>query len=206
MKNKHLKRKNYYIQKKFQTKYLLLTILLLLAYTFLFVIIIFAPYMFTLYFDYPLAEQTNAAKALLLLHGTIWPGIGGAFLFFGAISIFISHKVAGPLYRLKKSLSQVAQGDLNVVVKLRKWDDLKDLAEHVNVLIEELRTFVTATKNDYDLLSDCIQELEQKIEKKILAEESGREIINKLKASRINIETALKKFNLELPPSNRTPF
>ena len=193
----YTKRRNYYIQKKFQTKYLFLTILLLLTYTFIFVIVIFAPYMFTLYFDYPLAEKAEAAKALLLLHSTIWPGIGGVILLFGVISIFISHKVAGPLFRLKKSLSQVTQGDLNIVVKLRKWDGLKDLAEHVNMLIEELRTFVTTSRNDYDLLSDYIQELEQKIEKKVLTEESGREIINKLQANRKNIETALKKFYLE---------
>jgi methyl-accepting chemotaxis protein len=192
-----LKRKNFYIQKKFQTKHLLLTILLLLTYTFIFVVIIFAPYMFTLYFDYPLAEKAEAARVLLLLHGTVWPGIGGAVLLFGMLSIFISHKIAGPLYRLKKSISLATQGDLSVVVKLRKWDDLKDLAEYVNILIEELRTFVTTAKNDYDLLSEYIQELEQKIENKVLPEESGREIINKLQASRKNIEAALKKFNLE---------
>lgn len=189
-------RKNYFIEKKFQAKYLLLTILMLLSYSFLFVIIIFAPYILTLHFDYPFTEKAEAARALLLLHSRIWPWIGGVILFFGAISIFISHKVAGPLFRMKRSLDKVTQGDLSVVIKLRKWDDLKDLAEHINLLIEELRTFVIALRNDYDLLSDYIQELEQKIEKKILTEESGREIIRKVQQSRKNIETALKRFNI----------
>ena len=177
------KRKNYFIEKQFQTKYVLLTMLMLLTYTFLFVIIIFAPYMLTLYFDYPLAERTEAAKAILLLHGTIWPWIGGVILFFGTISIFVSHKIAGPLFRLKKSLAQVTQGDLNVVIKLRKWDDLKDLAEHVNVLIGELRTFVINLRNDYSLLSEYILELEREIDAKILTEETGREIIRKVQES-----------------------
>ena len=190
------KRKNYFIERKFQTKYILLTLLLLLTYTFIFIVIIFAPYMLTLYFDYPLAEKAEAARAMLLLHGTIWPWISGIILFFGAISIFISHRIAGPLYRIKRSLSKVTQGDLSVVVKLRKWDDLKDLAEHVNILVDELRTFVITLRNDYDLLSDYIQELEQKIESKILTEESGRVIIKKVQASRKNIEEALKKFNI----------
>jgi uncharacterized coiled-coil DUF342 family protein len=88
----------------------------------------------------------------------------------------------------------VTKGNLNVVVKLRKFDDLKDLADHVNLLIEELRTFVTTLRNDYDLLSDYILELERKIEAKALTEESGREIINKVQASRKNIEAALEKF------------
>lgn len=190
------KRRNYFIEKQFQTKYILLTMLLLLTYTFFFIIIIFAPYMLTLYFDYPLAERTDAAKAILLLHSTIWPWVGGVILFFGAVSIFVSHKVAGPLFRLKKSLAQVTQGDLNVVIKLRKWDDLKDLAEHVNVLIEELRTFVANLRNDYSLLSEYILELEREIDAKILTEETGREIIRKVQESRKNIEEALKKFNL----------
>jgi len=190
------KRKNFFIEKQFQTKYILLTIFMLLTYTFLFVIIIFAPYMLTLYFDYPLAERSEAAKAILLLHARVWPWIGGVILFFGAISIFISHKVAGPLFRLKKSLSQVTQGNLNVSVKLRKWDDLKDLADHVNVLIEELRTFVSTLRNDYALLSEYILELEREIQAKVLTEESGREIILKVQESRKNIEAALKRFNI----------
>jgi len=191
------KRRNYFIEKKFQTKYILLTILLLLTYTLMFVAIIFAPYMLTLYFDYPLAEKTDAARALLLLHARIWPWIGGIIIFFGTVSIFISHKIAGPLFRLKKSLDRITEGDLDVVIKLRKWDDLKDLAEHINMLVAELRTFVITLRNDYGLLSEYITELERAIDAKILTEESGREIIKKVQESRKNIENALKKFNIQ---------
>lgn len=191
------KRRIYYIEKDFQTKHLILTMVLLLAYTFLFVIIIFAPSMLTLYFDNPLDEKAEAARRLLLLHSTVWPGIGGAILLFGALSIYISHKIAGPLYRLKKALSLITEGNLDVKVKLRKWDDLKDLAEQVNVLVEELRTFVTAMRVDYDLLSDYIVEIEREIKANVLTEESGRKIINKVQDSRKNIEAALKKFNIQ---------
>ena len=190
------KRRNYFIEKRFQLKYSILTMLLLLAYSFLFVIIIFAPYILTLYLDYPLVEKTEAARAILLLHAKVWPGIGIVILLFGIVSIYVSHKVAGPIYRLKKTLAEVTSGNLNVTVKLRKWDDLKDLADHVNILIEELRTFVTALKNDYNLLSEYILELEHKIETKMLTEESGREIINKVESSRKNILAALEKFNI----------
>jgi methyl-accepting chemotaxis protein len=189
-------RRNYFIEKKFQTKYILLTVLMLLSFSFLFLVVIFAPYILTLYFDYPLVEKADAARVLLLLDSTIWPWLGGAIVFFGVISVFVSHKVAGPVYRMKKSLSQVAAGDLGVVIKLRKWDDLQDLAEHINELTEELRTFVNTLKNDYNLLSGYIKELEQKIESKALTEESGREIIKKVEERRKNIETTFRKFNI----------
>jgi len=191
------KRKNYFIEKKFQTKYILLTVILLLVYTLLFLTIIFAPYMLTLYFDYPIDQKAEAARAILLLHGRIWPWVAGVITFFAVISVFISHKIAGPVYLLKKSLQDITEGNLNFKVKLRKWDDLKDLAEHINQLVEELRVFITTLKNDYDLLSDYILELERQIESKMLSEESGREIIKKVQASRKNIEAVLEKFKLQ---------
>ena len=192
------KRRIYYIEKKFQTKYLLLTIFLLLTYTFAFIIIIFSPYMLTLYLDfYSLSEKAEAARTLLLLHSTVWPGIGGIILLFGAVSIFITHKIAGPLYRLKKSLFMITEGNLDVKVKLRKGDDLKDLAEHVNILVDTFRTFVTTVTVDYDLLSDYISEIERDIKANVLTEESGRKIIKKVQDSRKNIETALEKFKIQ---------
>jgi methyl-accepting chemotaxis protein len=192
------KRRIYYIEKKFQTKYILLTIFLLLAYTFAFIIIIFSPYIFTLYFDfYSLSEKAEAARTLLFLHTKVWPGIAGIILLFGALSIFITHKIAGPLYRLKKTISEIINGNLDVNVKLRKKDDLQDLAEHVNMLAEELRNFVNTVKVDYDLLSEYILELEREIDSKMIIEESGRKIIKKVQNSRKNIEAALKKFNIQ---------
>ena len=192
------KRKTYYIEKDFQTKYILLTIFLLLTYTFAFIIIIFSPYILTLYLDfYSLSEKTEAARALLILHSTVWPGIAGIILLFGAVSIFITHKIAGPLYRLKKSLSVITEGNLDVKVKLRKGDDLKDLAEHVNMLVDAFRTFVNTVKVDYNLLSDYVLEIEREIKANVLTEESGRKIIKKVQDSRKNIETALEKFNIQ---------
>jgi methyl-accepting chemotaxis protein len=191
------RRRIYFIEKKLQAKYIMLTVVSLVLYTGIFVILVFSPYMITLHFDYPLAEKTEAARALLLLHGTVWPGLVAAIFFFSLLSVFITHKVAGPLFRMKKDISQVVEGDLNVVVRLRKGDDMKDLAEKINLLIEELRTFVTASKNAHDLLDGYIRELEQEMARKSLTEESGKEIIGKIQASRKNIEAALQKFHLE---------
>jgi methyl-accepting chemotaxis protein len=192
------KRRIYYIEKKFQTKYILLTIFLLLTYTFAFIIIIFSPYILTLYLDfYSLSEKAEAARTLLLLHSKVWPGIGAVILLFGAVSIFITHKIAGPLYRLKKSISEITEGNLDVKIKLRKRDDLKDLAEHVNMLAEELRTFVNTVRLDYDLLSEYILELEREIDAKMITEESGRALIHKVEANRKNIEATLEKFNIQ---------
>ena len=101
------------------------------------------------------------------------------------------------MYRLKKSIAEITEGNLDVKIRLRKWGDLKDLAEHVNMLAEELRNFVNTLKVDYDLLSDYVLQLEREIDAKRLSEESGREIIKKVQDSRKNIEAALEKFTIQ---------
>ncbi|MFQ5503554.1 MAG: HAMP domain-containing protein [Planctomycetota bacterium] len=50
-----------------------------------------------------------------------------------------SNRIAGPTYRLVKSLERVMEGDLNFRVKLREGDELTDLAEALNRHIDWLQ-------------------------------------------------------------------
>lgn len=197
MNMKPYKRRKFFIEKQFQTKYLLLTILLLALYSLIFVALIFLPYILPLHYNTPLTERAEAAEILLILHNRVWPALLVVIMLLGSLSIFISHKIAGPLYRLKKALQEITEGNLDTRVTLRKGDELRDMAEHINHLAEELRTFVTALKNDYDLLSTYIGELEKQIETRMISEESGREIIEKVNISRKNIHEALDRFKIK---------
>lgn len=53
-------------------------------------------------------------------------------------SIFISHKIAGPLYRFEKVLYQMSQGDLSVRCRLRKFDEARSVANAFNFSLEFL--------------------------------------------------------------------
>ena len=53
-------------------------------------------------------------------------------------SIFLTHKVAGPLVRIKRVLSQMGQGNFSQRIQLRKGDELGDLAETVNQLAQDM--------------------------------------------------------------------
>lgn len=61
-------------------------------------------------------------------------------------SIFLSHKVAGPLYRIEKFLKGVANGDLSAKLRLRKGDELQDLAEAINDMTDDLKYRVKKLK------------------------------------------------------------
>lgn len=65
------------------------------------------------------------------------------FLFAIAIlSIFVSHKIAGPVYRLERTTRIIARGDLTHSVKLRQGDELRDLQDAFNTMQESLRKMV----------------------------------------------------------------
>ncbi len=63
--------------------------------------------------------------------------VGIAMAIVGILTfLFFSHRVAGPIYNLRQSLEKLAAGDLTCRVRLRKKDELKDVAEALNHFTE----------------------------------------------------------------------
>ena len=69
----------------------------------------------------------------VILCGSCVSLVAGAFL-----AIFLPQKIAGPLYRISRELGEVGDGDMTVVIRLRKDDTLQSFAAHVNEVIAEL--------------------------------------------------------------------
>lgn len=53
-------------------------------------------------------------------------------------SLKISHRVAGPAYRICKSLERIRSGDLAFTVNLRKGDHLTEIRDQLNLLLDWL--------------------------------------------------------------------
>lgn len=159
---KTYKRSNYFIDRRYQTKYMVLTLMLLLAYSITLITMIFIPYIIDLGSGGPLAQQAEAARTLLALHRRIWPGVIAVILLYSVLSVYISHQVAGPVYRIKKAIQKILAGDLTASVHLRRRDDLKDLAECTNQLRNELVTFYSVLRDNQMLLVDYRNVLEGK--------------------------------------------
>ena len=60
-------------------------------------------------------------------------------IFTLAFGLFYSHRIAGPIYNLKKALREVRGGKVDRVVKFRKGDEFHDLAEEINKTIAWVR-------------------------------------------------------------------
>ncbi len=52
--------------------------------------------------------------------------------------IFVTHRIAGPVYRVQCDIDRVLAGEKNVRVRFRKRDAFPELAEKVNKLIERI--------------------------------------------------------------------
>ncbi len=142
------RRRHYLIHKKLQLKYAVLTMTLLLLYTLMLLAAIFVPPAVIFFSaDLPMPVRAEAANAFVLLNNYIWPGIGFVIILFGAISILVTHKIAGPFYIMTRTMREITKGDLKARITLRRGDDLTELAEILNQMVEKIEsTFIALDK------------------------------------------------------------
>jgi methyl-accepting chemotaxis protein len=80
----------------------------------------------------------------------------GILLFLGAgvtlLTLLMSHRIAGPLWRLEQTANAVGAGDFTLKVKLRDKDQLKDLADQVNSMIKGLNGLAVEVRDAYWIL------------------------------------------------------
>jgi len=84
---------------------------------------------------FPLMFQTVSLEVIILSMATI------------ILTLIISFRIAGPLYRFKMMLQGLAQGDLSSQMHLRSDDQLKDLANTYNEAINKLNHKIIILKN-----------------------------------------------------------
>ena len=84
-------------------------------------------------------ERDALHKALKSVNKALLPKmlVLVAIIFIGGI--FISHRIAGPMYRFEKSARAIRDGDLSVDFNVRKSDELKDAALSLEEMVGSLR-------------------------------------------------------------------
>lgn len=189
------KRKHFFINKKLQIKYAFFTVSLLILYTMILLAAIFAPYVMTLFLDFPLSQKAEAAEVLLLLHNNIWPGIGLIIVLFGAFSIFITHKLAGPVFVFERMARNIADGDLTIRVRLRKGDDLLDLSEDLNQMADNLESLLINLDEEYKKLSSYVADLRRELESRNISERTIIDIAKKIDEDKDDIRKTLDRYS-----------
>ncbi len=97
------------------------------------------------------------------------------------ISLFWTHKIAGPLYRLRLIFERLANGDWTPMAKVRDGDQLQEIPSVLNEGLEVLRENAAVRKKELEVLQAEIEKFP--LAGDLGAAESGRrlgEIRNRL--------------------------
>ena len=132
-----LRRRRFYVH-GIQRKYIFLSLVPLIISSFLIIVFLFVPLDVLLYSSASPAAREVIVQDLRALGFRIWPAIFLAMLVSTFLSVFVTHRFAGPLYRFHQVVDRIAAGDLSTGFKLRKGDDLVELETALNRAIESL--------------------------------------------------------------------
>jgi nitrogen fixation/metabolism regulation signal transduction histidine kinase len=83
------------------------------------------------------AEQLEQKQRSLMAMLVV--GLAALVLFIGAVGVVITHKVAGPIFKMKRQLREVGDGSLRRPGKLRKGDELVDFFDAFEDMVDRLR-------------------------------------------------------------------
>jgi len=143
------KRRNYYIDKKFQAEFII-KFWLVVAMGSLFTIV--AVYWLAQnsttvgIIDGRVAVHTTADYLLPLMVQTVAIELAVVSVLTIIMTLFISHKIAGPLYHLRMTFNKLGGGDLTGL-HLRQGDQLQKVASAYNEAVQKLSDKIKMLKN-----------------------------------------------------------
>ncbi len=138
-------RRRQVIVEGFHGRFVVVQLAWIAALMLLLAMLLFTPLIGSLLRDDGVVEA-EVANRFLLLHETLWPLLFGLFAAAAAVTIKMSHRVAGPLYRFRLAFAQIAAGDLTATVTTRQHDYLRDEATALQQMVVELRNRVQRAK------------------------------------------------------------
>lgn len=104
-------------------------------------------------------EQEVLREALRCVNRSLIPKVLLLMLAIFIAGIFISHKIAGPMYRIERSAAAIRNGDLSVNFNIRKSDEMKTTALVLEEMLESLRSDMEKIKVKTAILKEKINSL-----------------------------------------------
>ncbi len=160
MSNRH-KRKLFFIKKNFQGRLILGYFLFVTGGCLLFTLILAAFSADTLTVVYQNHDlQLGQTPAMLvknfLAAQWVFIVLGGSLIVVA--SLFITHRTAGPLFRLERALDNMNSGNLNDTIHLRKKDEGKELALKINSFNHQLSQQIQLIETNSKSIEELIRQ------------------------------------------------
>lgn len=142
MNNKGYTRKHYFIDKEFQTRFIVKFCAIVVVSSLLIggLIFILSKNSTTVAIENTkIAVKSTADFILPVIMQTIIVVSAFSALAVAILTLFISHKISGPLYRLKREIDFLKEGDLSRNFNIRSKDQLQGLSKSLNEMCISLR-------------------------------------------------------------------
>ena len=135
-------RRNYFIKKGFQVRFIIKFCLLMLLGIVISTGLLFVFSQGTLTSSFQNSRLVIENTSLAILPAIIYTSLITLCLLTLAtilVTLFISHKIAGPMFRFEKDLKEIGQGNLTKKVMLRRKDQAAELAGSITEMAALLR-------------------------------------------------------------------
>ena len=188
------KRKNFFIKKDLQGRYIFgvfMTVVLATVLFYLLFSFFMADTLSISYEDYNLELGTSARVLFGRYLGAQWIFlvVGGIVVAF--LTMRYTHRVAGPIYRFEKALEEMKAGDFSSRIVLRDRDELKEIADSFNAVNRGLSARIEGMRAAAADVNSALLEAEREAEPGA----GGERIREALEANR-RLEEQLKAFTI----------
>ncbi|NQT33535.1 MAG: HAMP domain-containing protein [Candidatus Omnitrophica bacterium] len=195
-------RKNYFIRKKFQTKFILKFCALIVLASVIFSGILFL-FLFskgtvtTAFVNSRLTILTTADYVLpvLVASSVITVMLIGAAT--ALVVMYTSHRIAGPLFRIERDVSMIGEGNLNLRINLRSTDEIGKMADAINEMTGNIQLRLLDIKKESKSISDQIDDLVLMAQRDDSVPGEVKNSIETLKEKKDELERSVNSFTLE---------
>ena len=144
-------RRQYYIKKDFQTRFIVKFILVLIIGGVISVGLTLLTTRGTLTTSYVGAKLVIQDTPLAILPSVVLTTLI-TIVVVGIIAtilmLLVSHKIAGPMFRFEKDIERIAGGDLKSHINLRKGDQFQEMVKTINTMIDSLNSKVSEIRQE----------------------------------------------------------
>lgn len=121
-----------------------------------------------------------------------------AIVFICFVSIFVSHKIAGPVYRFEESAKTIASGDFSLRIRLRKSDELHDLADAFNRMSESLESIVKENNALLARMTVILDKVGHEFQKETLPAVRRQELLDELHTVQAEMKRLAETFTVHM--------
>ena len=155
--NKSLRRKQYFINSRFQTGFILKFVAVLFFGGMLSIIVTILTTQSTLTSTFVGSRLVIEKTSMAILPSVIFTTIL-TILVVGVvvviITLLVSHKIAGPMFRFEQDLEEISRGNLQKKVHIRNGDQFDSVARNLNEMVVALNSRLRFLQEQLDELTE----------------------------------------------------